>query len=181
AQPLYETTASAASSYNNIGEIYRLQGVHIDDRHLELIARQMLRKVRIVDAGQTNFLIGDRVDRIHFQEVNTALAAEGKKIATGKPVLMGITMASLGTESFFAAASFQETTRILAEAAISGAVDHLYGLKENIIIGKLIPAGTGIKSFREKYLGEDVSDLERRARSIERDHQGQRMQSRFSL
>ncbi len=158
---------------DQIQEIYRLQGVNIDDRHIEVISRQMLRKVRIVDSGDTDFLIGDRVDRIHFQEVNSALAAEGKKIANGKPILMGITMASLGTESFFAAASFQETTRILAEAAISGAVDNLYGLKENIIIGKLIPAGTGIKSFRDRYLGDDVPDLERRARLLEHEQQAQ--------
>ena len=140
---------------NQIQQIYRLQGIDINDRHIELIVRQMLRKVRIVDPGDTEFLIGDRVDRIHFKTVNEALQAEGKSVATAKPVLMGITLASLGTESFISAASFQETTRILAEAAISGQVDHLYGLKENIIIGKLIPAGTGIKLFRKKYLEEE--------------------------
>ncbi len=137
---------------NQIQEIYRLQGININDRHIELIVRQMLRKVRIIDPGDTDFLIGDRVDRIHFKTVNAALQAEGKKVAVAKPVLMGITLASLGTESVFAAASFQETTRILAEAAISGQVDYLYGLKENVIIGKLIPAGTGITSFRKKYI-----------------------------
>ena len=139
---------------NQIQQIYRLQGIDINDRHIELIVRQMLRKVRIVEPGDTEFLIGDRVDRIHFKTVNTALQAEGKRVAVAKPVLMGITLASLGTESFISAASFQETTRILAEAAISGQVDHLYGLKENIIIGKLIPAGTGIKSFKKTYLEE---------------------------
>jgi DNA-directed RNA polymerase subunit beta' len=117
---------------------------------------QMMRKVRIVESGDTDFLIGDRVDRIHFQVVNSALQAEGKKPATAQPVLMGITLSSLGTESFISAASFQETTRILGEAAISGQVDHLYGLKENVIIGKLIPAGTGIASFRDKYLNGAV-------------------------
>lgn len=137
---------------NQIQEIYRLQGIDINDRHIELVVRQMLRKVRIIDPGDTNFLIGDRVDRIHFKTVNSALQAEGKRPATGKPVLMGITIASLGTESFLSAASFQETTRILAEAAIMASVDYLYGLKENVIIGKLIPAGTGVKSFRKKYL-----------------------------
>lgn len=141
---------------NQIQQIYRLQGIDINDRHIELIVRQMLRKVRIVDPADTDFLIGDRVDRIHFKTVNAALQAEGKRVAVGKPILMGITLASLGTESFISAASFQETTRILAEAAISGQVDYLYGLKENVIIGKLIPAGTGIKSFNKKYL-EDVS------------------------
>ncbi len=140
---------------NQIQQIYRLQGIDINDRHIELIVRQMMRKVRIIDPGDTNFLIGDRVDRVHFKTVNAALVAENKKPATAKPVLMGITLASLGTESFISAASFQETTRILAEAALSGQVDHLYGLKENVIIGKLIPAGTGIKSFREKYLGSE--------------------------
>jgi DNA-directed RNA polymerase subunit beta' len=137
---------------NQIQQIYRLQGIDINDRHIELIVRQMLRKVRIVEPGDTEFLVGDRVDRIHFQTVNEALQAEGKNVAKAKPVLMGITLASLGTESFISAASFQETTRILAEAAVSGQIDNLYGLKENVIIGKLIPAGTGIASFRKKYL-----------------------------
>ncbi len=139
---------------NQVQEIYRLQGVDIDDRHIEVIAKQMLRKVRVVTPGDSDFLVGDLIDKIHFKAVNSALRAEGKTAAIARPVLMGITMASLGTESVFSAASFQETTRILAEAAVSGMVDHLYGLKENIIVGKLIPAGTGILSFREKYLGE---------------------------
>jgi|SaaInlStandDraft_5_1057022.scaffolds.fasta_scaffold00017_125 DNA-directed RNA polymerase subunit beta' len=147
--------------------IYRLHGVDIDDRHIEIIVRQMLRKVRIVDSGDSKFLIGDRIDRIHFKQVNRLLQAEGKKVAVAKPVLLGITMASLVTESVISAASFQETTRILAEAAISGQVDYLYGLKENVIIGKLIPAGTGIKSFREKYIGEDISRLEKQAKEEE--------------
>lgn len=139
---------------DQIQGIYRIQGIDINDRHIELISRQMLRKVRITDPGNTDFLIGDRVDRIHFQTVNEALRAEGKKAATAQPILMGITLASLGTESFFSAASFQETTRVLAEAAIEGSIDYLYGLKENIIIGKMIPAGTGIASFRKRHLGE---------------------------
>lgn len=146
-----------------IQEIYRLQGVDINDRHIELIVRQMLRKVRVVDSGDTDFLIGDRVDRIHFKTVNEVLRAEGKKPAVAKPTLMGITLASLDSESFISAASFQETTKILSEAAIAGRVDHLYGLKENIIIGKLIPAGTGIPSFRKKFLGDDRSEFEREA------------------
>ena len=148
---------------DQIQQIYRLQGIDINDRHIELIVRQMMRKVRIVEPGDTDFLIGDRVDRIHFQMVNEVLKAEGKKVALAKPVLMGITQASLGTESFISAASFQETTRILAEASIAGQVDHLYGLKENVIVGKLIPAGTGIPSFKKRYLGDDVSELERQA------------------
>jgi DNA-directed RNA polymerase subunit beta' len=112
----------------------------------------MLRKMRIVEPGDTNFLVGDKVDRIHLKTVNSVLIAEGKRPAIAKPVLMGITLASLETESFISASSFQETTRILSEAAISGSVDHLYGLKENVIIGKLIPAGTGIESFKEEHL-----------------------------
>ena len=146
-----------------IQQIYRLQGIDINDRHIELIVRQMLRKVRVVDAGDTDFLISDRVDRVHFKMVNSLIKAEGKRVAVAKPILMGITQASLGTESFISAASFQETTRILSEAAISASVDHLYGLKENVIVGKLIPAGTGIPSFRERYLGDDISELERQA------------------
>jgi DNA-directed RNA polymerase subunit beta' len=153
---------------NQIQEIYRTQGVDINDRHIELIVKQMLRKVRVVDSGDTEFLVGDRVDRIHFQTVNDLLQAEGKKPAVAKSMLMGITTASLGTESFFSAASFQETTRVLSAAAISGQIDYLYGLKENIIIGKLIPAGTGIPSFRKKYLGDDETALEQQARELER-------------
>jgi DNA-directed RNA polymerase subunit beta' len=153
---------------NQIQEIYRLQGIDINDRHIELIVRQMMRKVRIIEPGDSDFLIGDRVDRIHFTTVNAMLKSEGKRVAVAKPVLMGLTQASLGTESFISAASFQETTRILAEAALAGQVDHLYGLKENVIVGKLIPAGTGIKSFREKYLGDDLPDLERKAQEEER-------------
>lgn len=143
---------------NQIQEIYCLQGVNINDCHVELIVKQMLKKVRIVDAGDTDFLIGDRVDRIHFRTVNSLLLKEGKKPAKAKPILMGITTASLGTESVFSAASFQETTRILSGAAVSGVVDNLYGLKENIIIGKLIPAGTGVPAFRDKYLNPELQE-----------------------
>lgn len=152
---------------DQIQQIYRLQGIDINDRHIELIVRQMLRKVRVIDAGNTDFLIGDRVDKVHFKMINSVIRAEGKRAAVAKPILMGITQASLGTESFISAASFQETTRILSEAAISGTVDHLYGLKENVIVGKVIPAGTGIKSFRTRYLGEDVSDFEKQAHAEE--------------
>lgn len=144
---------------DQIQEIYRLQGVDINDKHLELIVRQMMRKVVILDSGDSNFLIGDRVDKIHFQTINAILKSEGKKTAVAKPILVGITQASLNTESFISAASFQETTRILAEAAISGQIDPLFGLKENVIVGKLIPAGTGIKNFREKYLQEKNSNI----------------------
>jgi len=153
---------------DHIQEIYRLQDVDINDRHIELIVRQMLRKVRVVEGGESDFLIGDRVDYIHFQTVNSALRAQGKRPAVAKSMLMGITQASLGTESFISAASFQETTRILTEAAMCGQIDHLFGLKENVIVGKLIPAGTGVKSFRKRYLGDDLSDLERQAQDGER-------------
>lgn len=143
---------------NQVQEVYRRQGVDINDRHIEVIVRQMSRKVRVIEPGNTEFLIGDRVDRIHFKAVNDALIEQGKRPAIAKQVLQGITLASLGTESFISAASFQETTRILAEAAIFGQTDHLYGLKENVIIGKVIPAGTGIASFRKKYHIRHKSD-----------------------
>lgn len=144
---------------DQIQEIYSLQGVDINDKHIELIVRQMMRKVVIVDAGDSNFLIGDKVDKIHFQTINAILKAEKKQAAVAKPMLVGITQASLSTESFISAASFQQTTAILAEAAISGQVDPLLGLKENVIVGKLIPAGTGVKSFKEKNLQEKNSVL----------------------
>ncbi|MFA6263293.1 MAG: DNA-directed RNA polymerase subunit beta' [Candidatus Babeliales bacterium] len=150
-----------------IQEIYTLQGVDINDKHIELIVRQMLRKVRIVEPGDTKFVAGDRVDKFHLQTINRLVAKEGKKPATSKPILMGITKASLGTESFISAASFQETTRVLTEASLVGQVDYLYGLKENVVIGKLIPAGTGISSFKSKYIGEELSEFERKAREEE--------------
>ncbi len=150
-----------------IQEIYALQGVDINDKHIELIVRQMLRKVRIVEPGDTKFVAGDRVDKFYLQTVNRLIAKEGKKPATAKPILMGITKASLGTESFISAASFQETTRVLTEASLVGQIDYLYGLKENVVIGKLIPAGTGIPSFKLKYVGEELSEFERSAREEE--------------
>ena len=153
---------------DQIQDIYRLHGIDINDRHVEVIVRQMMRKVRIVESGDTDFLVGDRVDNLRFKQVNELVRSSGKKVAIAKPLMMGITMASLDTESMISAASFQETTRILTEAAISGQEDYLYGLKENIIIGKLIPAGTGIKSFQEKYIGKDLTDLEREAERLER-------------
>lgn len=151
-----------------IQEIYSLQGVDINDKHIEIIVRQMLKKIRITDPGDTNFVVGDRVDKIHLQTVNRLMAKEGKRIAIAKPILMGITKASLGTESFISAASFQETTRVLTEAALVGQIDYLYGLKENIVIGKLIPAGTGIRSFEMKHLGENISEFEKKAQEEER-------------
>ncbi len=152
---------------NQIQEIYRLQGIDISDKHIELVVRQMIRKVRIVDPGDTDFLIGDRVDRTYLMSVNAILRSEGKKVAVAKPVLMGLTQASLTTESWISAASFQDTTRILTEAAISGQADHLHGLKERVTVGKLISAGTGIPSFRKRYLGSSKSDLENQAHEQE--------------
>jgi DNA-directed RNA polymerase subunit beta' len=150
-----------------IQEIYTLQGVDINDKHVEVIVRQMLRKVKIVDPGNTHFVEGDRVDKVVFNFTNKLMLRMGKKVAVAKPILMGITKASLGTESFFSAASFQETTRVLTEVSLAGQVDNLYGLKENVIIGRLIPAGTGIGSFNKKYLGEHLSEFEKKAREEE--------------
>jgi len=135
----------ALASYliNEIQEVYRLQGVKINDKHIEVIVRQMLQKVEITDAGDTTFLIGELVDRMEFDELNERATAAGEQPAEGLPVLQGITKASLQTQSFISAASFQETTRVLTEAAVSGKQDSLFGLKENVIVGRLIPAGTG--------------------------------------
>jgi DNA-directed RNA polymerase subunit beta' len=133
---------------NEIQEVYRLQGVKINDKHIEVIVRQMLQKVKVTRPGDTNFLEGEQVDKNKFAEENARGIAEGGEPATFEPLLLGITKASLSTESFFSAASFQETTKVLTEAAISGKVDKLQGLKENVIIGRLIPAGTGIKKYR---------------------------------
>jgi DNA-directed RNA polymerase subunit beta' len=133
---------------NEIQEVYRLQGVRINDKHIEVIIRQMLKKVRIEDAGDTDFLSGQHVDKSKFQKENARIVKKGGKPAQATPVLLGITKASLTTESFISAASFQETTRVLTDAAASGKKDELLGLKENVIVGHLIPAGTGLKSHR---------------------------------
>ena len=128
--------------------VYRMQGVEISDKHLEIIVRQMLKKCKIEDAGDTTMLPGELVDIFQFDKENEQMLREGKEPATASRVLLGITKASLSTNSFLSAASFQETTRVLTEAAIKGKVDPLLGLKENIIIGKLIPAGTGMKRYK---------------------------------
>jgi DNA-directed RNA polymerase subunit beta' len=132
---------------NEVQEVYRLQGVTINDKHIEIIVRQMLRRVRIEEAGDTEFVVGELVDKFTFQEENERVLAISKRPATAQPVLLGITKASLSTDSFISAASFQETTRVLTEAAISGKVDDLKGLKENVIVGRLIPAGTGLGNY----------------------------------
>jgi DNA-directed RNA polymerase subunit beta' len=140
---------------NEIQDVYRLQGVKINDKHIEVIVRQMLQKVEISDAGETTFLVGEQVDRQEFDEENDKTIAEGLKPAEGRPVLQGITKASLQTRSFISAASFQETTRVLTEAAVSGKCDSLEGLKENVIVGRLIPAGTGAVVNRLKAIAAE--------------------------
>jgi DNA-directed RNA polymerase subunit beta' len=132
-----------------VQEIYRLQGVRINDKHIEVIVRQMLRRVRIKEVGDTEFLIGDHVEKWRFEEETQRVIAQGGKPAIAEPLLLGITKASLSTESFISAASFQETTKVLTEAAIQGKVDLLCGLKENVIMGRLIPAGTGLKKYSQ--------------------------------
>ena len=136
-------------------EVYRLQGVLINDKHIEVIVRQMLQKVEITDPGDTTFLVGEQPDRTEFDENNAKTKEEGGKVAKATPVLQGITKASLQTNSFISAASFQETTRVLTEAAVSGKVDHLTGLKENVIVGHLIPAGTGAIMNRVRQIAAD--------------------------
>ena len=140
-----------------VQEVYRLQGVEINDKHIEIIVRQMLRKVRITDPGDTTFLWGDQVERTEFISVNEEIEEQGGKPAEGEPVLLGITKASLETESFISAASFQDTTRVLTDAATLGKSDLLKGFKENVIMGHLIPAGTGFGTKRKIYPHETVA------------------------
>ncbi|HTS11312.1 MAG TPA: DNA-directed RNA polymerase subunit beta' [Candidatus Limnocylindrales bacterium] len=137
---------------NSIQEVYRLQGVNINDKHIETIVRQMMRWVKVEDVGDTTFLLEEQVDKFRFREENDRVIQDGGRPATGRPLLLGITKASLSTDSFISAASFQETTRVLTEAAISGKVDYLRGLKENVIMGRLIPAGTGLERYRNIQL-----------------------------
>ncbi|MCX7726560.1 MAG: hypothetical protein N2053_06895, partial [Chitinispirillaceae bacterium] len=148
---------------DEIQAVYRLQGVTINDKHMEVIIAQMLRKVQIEDPGDTEFLPGDDVDKRKLREVNEKIISEGGQPATYRPLLLGITKASLTTDSFLSAASFQETTKVLSRAAVEGKVDNLYGLKENLIMGNLIPAGTGAKIFRKlriKYVGKEEEVVE---------------------
>jgi DNA-directed RNA polymerase subunit beta' len=149
---------------NEIQDVYRLQGVSINDKHIEVIVRQMLQKVEIDDSGETDLIQGEQVDKVEFDEVNARVTAEGKKPATAHPVLLGITKASLQTRSFISAASFQETTRVLTEAAVNGKADTLDGLKENVIVGRLIPAGTGamMNKIREVAIKRDALILAER-------------------
>ena len=145
---------------HEVQRVYRLQGVEINDKHIELIVHQMLKKVRVEENGDSQFLPGTMVDALELEETNAKLVEEGKEPAVGDPVMLGITKASLATNSFLSAASFQETTKVLTEAAIKGKVDPLIGLKENVIIGKLIPVGTGMREYREVKLNTDKKDVE---------------------
>jgi len=143
--------------------VYRSQGVNTNEKHIEVIVRQMLRKVRIENAGDTDLLPDDLVDRVTFEETNREVLAQGGEPATAQPVLLGVTKASLTTDSFLSAASFQETTRVLTEAAINGRIDRLRGLKENVIIGKLIPAGSG---FAARYASQAEAPLATLSRDL---------------
>ena len=149
-----------------IQDVYRLQGVKINDKHIEVIIRQMLRKVHVMEPGDSTYLRGEQIDKARFHEVAEQLAARRKEPMVIEPVLLGITKASLATESFISAASFQETTRVLTEAAVRGLKDELRGLKENVIVGRLIPAGTGFahhaerRRTREQDLAEQLVELE---------------------
>jgi DNA-directed RNA polymerase subunit beta' len=146
-----------------VQDVYRLQGVKINDKHIEVIVRQMLRRVQIVEAGDTDYIVGEQVERSELLEANDRIEAAGKLPATYENVLLGITKASLSTDSFISAASFQETTRVLTEAAIMGKRDGLRGLKENVIVGRLIPGGTGLAFHRARKEKEAWEAEERQA------------------
>ena len=133
---------------DEVQEVYRLQGVRINDKHIEVIVRQMLRRVRVKEVGDTDFLVGEQVEKALFERTREQMLAEGKQPADAEALLLGITKASLSTESWISAASFQETTKVLTEASMWGKVDHLRGLKENVIMGRLIPAGTGLAKYQ---------------------------------
>jgi DNA-directed RNA polymerase subunit beta' len=141
---------------NEVQEVYRLQGVKINDKHIEVIVRQMLRQVTVTDVGDSNFILGEFIERWRFEEENRKLVEQERKPATAAPMLLGITKASLSTESFISAASFQETTKVLSDASIAGKVDQLKGLKENVIMGRLIPAGTGLPDYRNVAMGTET-------------------------
>ncbi|HEV2904532.1 MAG TPA: hypothetical protein VGW32_05770, partial [Pyrinomonadaceae bacterium] len=152
---------------NEIQEVYRLQGVNINDKHIEVIVRQMLRWVKIKEVGDTDFLLEEQVDRFRFTDENERVVGNDGEVAQAEPLLLGITKASLSTDSFISAASFQETTRVLTEAAISGRIDYLRGLKENVIMGRLIPAGTGMEYYRNVDIDRDESMDQARERDLD--------------
>ena len=155
---------------NEIQEVYRNQGVSINDKHIEIIIRQMMRWIEVVDPGDSEFVVGDKVDKFKFQEVNDKLIAEGLKPAKGKQLLLGITKAALNTDSFISAASFQETTKVLTDASVEGRIDYLHGLKENVILGKLIPAGTGFHAYHNFEIEEDetIKEIEMEEKAEEK-------------
>lgn len=150
-----------------VQKVYRNQGVDINDKHIEVIARQMLKKVRVEDNGDTDMFPGTLVDMYEFADKNREAIDKGVRPATGKRVLLGITKASLATDSFLSAASFQETTRVLTEAAIKGKEDDLVGLKENVIIGKLIPAGTGMKKYQDLHISTEKKEEPKQEENVE--------------
>ncbi len=151
---------------NEIQEVYRLQGVRINDKHVEVIVRQMLRRIRVKDVGDTNFLVDEQVDRYTFEEENDRVLREGKKPAIGEPMLLGITKGALSSESFISASAFQETTKVLTEAAIHGKIDHLTGLKENVVMGRLIPAGTGRNEYKKMSVDVELSGNRKELRAV---------------
>lgn len=150
---------------NEILEVYRIQDVKIDDKHIEVIVSQMLQRIKIEEPGNTPFVGGEIVDKRRVIEINQQALVEGKKPATYRPILLGITRAALSTESFFSASSFQETTKVLADAAIEGKLDRLEGLKENVIVGRIISAGTGLPEYRKIVLDEEPAETEAKASS----------------
>ena len=139
---------------DEVQEVYRLQGVRINDKHIEVIVRQMMRRVKVHEVGDTNFITEEQVDRMKFEEANRAVIEKGGQPAVAEPLILGITKASLSTDSFISAASFQETTKVLTDAAIGGTKDYLHGLKENVIMGRLIPAGTGYPMYNDVHMDQ---------------------------
>jgi DNA-directed RNA polymerase subunit beta' len=152
----------ALASYlvDEVQQVYRLQGVRINDKHIEVIVRQMMRRIKILEVGDTDFIAEEQVDRMIFAETNQAIIEQGGTPAKGEPLILGITKASLSTESFISAASFQETTKVLTEASIRGKEDSLRGLKENVIMGRIIPAGTGLPSYRTIEIESETPEIE---------------------
>ena len=142
---------------DEVQEVYRLQGVRINDKHIEVIVRQMMRRVKVVDAGDTDFVTEEQMEKSKFEDVNRAVVEKGGKPAVAEPLILGITKASLSTDSFISAASFQETTKVLTDASIAGAVDYLHGLKENVIMGRIIPAGTGVYLYHDMAVDQKTS------------------------
>jgi len=142
---------------NEVQEVYRLQGVSINDKHIEVIVRQMMRRIKIKETGDTEFITDEQVDKIKFEETNQEVVEKGGRPAVGEPLILGITKASLATDSFISAASFQETTKVLTDASIAGKVDNLKGLKENLVMGRLIPAGTGFVEYQKEKKAEEAA------------------------